>query len=130
MTEIKDNCVFIELEELVIAFIGLPSAGKSTLINSITGKRFLKSGVCRTTLKPAHVIGKQNIFNLPEEDYNMENLESDDNIEYTVIDLPGLADSENKSNETNFDKLTLEWIKKADVIFWVSDINICFITRS
>ena len=34
--EIQDNCVFIELKELVIAFIGLPSAGKSTLINSIT----------------------------------------------------------------------------------------------
>jgi hypothetical protein len=42
MTEIKDNCVFIELKESVIAFIGLPS----TLINSITGKRFLKSGIC------------------------------------------------------------------------------------
>ena len=134
MTEIKeeikiqDNCVYVGLDELVIAFIGLPSAGKSTLVNSITGKRLLKSGVCRTTLKP-HVIGDKNIFNLPEENYNMENLESDDNIEYTVIDLPGLADSENKSTETNFDTLTLEWIKKADIIFWVSDIRSAFITR-
>ena len=32
-----------------VAFIGLPSAGKSTIINSLIGKRLLESGVCRTT---------------------------------------------------------------------------------
>mgnify|MGYP003850129693 FL=1 len=32
-----------------VAFIGLPSSGKSTIINSLIGKKLLESWICRTT---------------------------------------------------------------------------------
>ena len=37
------------MSEFTIAFIGLPSSGKSSIINSLIGKRILESGICRTT---------------------------------------------------------------------------------
>ena len=37
---------------LKLACAGLPSAGKSTMINALAGARFLETGVCRTTSAP------------------------------------------------------------------------------
>lgn len=34
---------------LTVGFLGLSSAGKSTFINALAGRRVLQSGVCRTT---------------------------------------------------------------------------------
>lgn len=37
------------MTQYIVAFIGLPSGGKSSIINSLLNKRVLQSGVCRTT---------------------------------------------------------------------------------
>ena len=44
---------------LTVGFVGLPSAGKSTLINALAGRRVLQSGVCRTTTE-ACLVGRNN----------------------------------------------------------------------
>ena len=96
--------------QYIVAFCGLPSSGKSTLINSLIGERILHTGVSRTTTE-------QRI--LPE-------ITDDDNNKFTAIDLPGICDSEEK--DTKFDKLTEDNIKKANLICFVSDVNKSFIT--
>jgi len=113
----------------VIGLIGLPSAGKSTIINALVGKRIMNTGVCRTTTK-AHFIGSQNVFNFSNDTYHKETVISDDNYEFYILDLPGVADAENdkKEGELDFDKLTLQWITECNIICWVSDINTAFIT--
>ena len=57
-----------KLQPLLMAVVGLPSAGKSSMVNSIVAKRILQTGVCRTT-KEVHLIGKENLFNLPGNPY-------------------------------------------------------------
>jgi len=94
-----------------VAFIGLPSSGKSTIINSLIGKRLLESGICRTTTE----------YKLLE-----EYIEDDNNNKFKVIDLPGICDSE--ESNTNFNELTNEHIKDANLIIWTSDVNKAFIT--
>lgn len=94
-----------------IGLVGLPSAGKSSIINSLIGKRLAQSGVSRTTLKPA-------LF---------EKLQSDDKINFNIYDLPGIADIEDKDN--NFDKVIFDTIKKCNIVIWVSDIIKAFITN-
>jgi ribosome biogenesis GTPase A len=37
------------MKDFKVAFVGLPSSGKSSIINSLIFKRKLQSGVCRTT---------------------------------------------------------------------------------
>lgn len=96
--------------QYIVAFCGLPSSGKSTLINSLIGERILQTGVSRTTTE--HKI-------LPE-------ITDDDNNKFTAIDLPGICDSEEK--DTKFDELTEDNIKKANLICFVSDVNKAFIT--
>ena len=49
-----------------ICLIGLPSSGKSTLVNALVGKRILQSGLSRTTTQVTF-IGYSNIFDLPDE---------------------------------------------------------------
>lgn len=110
-----------------ICFIGLPSAGKSSIINSLIGKHILKTGVYRTT-KMAYFIGKNNEWNVSEEQYRKKLIVSDDGWEFNIVDLPGVADSENINTETNFNDLTNEWILKCDIIYWVSDIKTAFMT--
>ena len=94
-----------------IALVGLPSAGKSSIINSLVGKRIAQSGVSRTTI-----------------DVKLyDNLNCDDNINYKIYDLPGIADVED--NENKFDTLIFDTIKKCNMVIWVSDIIKSFITN-
>lgn len=94
-----------------VAFCGLPSSGKSTIINSLLHKRLLGSGIARTTVDVK-------IFDKPIKD--------DDGNKICVIDLPGICDAEEKDDKYN--KLTLEIIENANLICWVSDIKSAFIT--
>lgn len=94
-----------------IGLVGLPSAGKSSVINSLLGKRLAQSGVSRTTLEAKLY----------------EKLQSDDNVNFNIYDLPGIADIEDKDN--NFDKVIFETIKKCNIVIWVSDIIKSFITN-
>jgi hypothetical protein len=118
---------------LVVAFVGLPCAGKSTVINSIAGKRVLQSGVCRTTTvativgtKDAGVAGAMHV-SIPAA---AAALVSDDGVEFGAIDLPGIADAENTglSSEGNFTALALKWASQCDVVVWVTDARTAFLT--
>ena len=99
------------MTHFTIAFIGLPSSGKSSIINSLIGKRILESGICRTTTE----------YNLL--DYIIED---DNNNKFQVMDLPGICDSE--EHNVNFNELTNKHIINANLIIWTSDVNKAFIT--
>jgi len=94
-----------------IALVGLPSSGKSSIINSLVGKRLAQSGVCRTTTGVKIYPG----------------LVSDDGVKFEIYDLPGIADIE--ETEYNFDKMIFDTIEKCNLVFWVSDIIKAFITN-
>jgi len=111
----------------IVGCIGLPSAGKSTLINALIGRRILHTGVCRTT-KEVHYIGPTNRFNLPDEQFHEEHPVSDDGIKISIIDLPGVADTENVGKENNFDEMTRTWVLNCDIVLWISDIQTAFLT--
>lgn len=93
-----------------ICLAGLPSCGKSSIINSLYGKRILQSGICRTTINQALI----------------ENITSDDGAVFNIIDTPGICDSEDKSG--SFNDIMQNEIIKADIIFWTTDCNTAFIT--
>jgi GTPase SAR1 family protein len=109
---------------LVVGFIGLPSAGKSTMINALAGKRVLESGVCRTTTDVCDV-GARNEAGAAK--WLQTELRSDDGVEFCAVDLPGICDAED--TESAFDALTLEWAAKCDVIVWVTDARTAFSTK-
>jgi GTPase SAR1 family protein len=109
---------------LVVGFIGLPSAGKSTMINALAGKRVLESGVCRTTTDVC-VVGARNEVGAAK--WLQTELKSDDGVEFCAVDLPGICDAED--TESAFDALTLEWAAKCDVIVWVTDARTAFSTK-
>ena len=115
---------------LRVAFAGLPSAGKSTMINALAGARFLETGVCRTTRAPCVLVaedpGKQDIG--MKCDWKRANMRSDDGISLCVVDLPGICDSENTGTESNFTDLTMQWAAHCDVVVWVTDVRTCFLT--
>ena len=109
---------------LVVGFIGLPSAGKSTMINALAGKRVLESGVCRTTTDVC-VVGARN--EVVAAKWVQTELRSDDGVEFCAVDLPGICDAED--TESEFDALTLEWAAKCDVVAWVTDARTAFSTK-
>ena len=101
------------MANFTVAFVGLPSSGKSSIINSLVFKRLLQSGVCRTTTEA-------NILDIEVID--------DNNNNFRVIDLPGICDSEESEHDNKFNDLTYGHITNANLIIWVSDINKAFIT--
>ena len=103
----------LDTNNFIVAFVGLPSAGKSSVINSLLGKRELQSGVCRTT---------------KERNNSLETkiLKDDKKNNFRVIDLPGICDSE--ESDDNFNKIAFQACTKADLIIWTSDVNKAFIT--
>ena len=113
---------------LRVAFAGLPSAGKSTMINAIAGARFLETGVCRTTRAPC-VLSAEDPGKLGVKcEWKKANMGSDDGVALCVVDLPGICDAENTGTERNFTDLTMQWAAHCDVIVWVTDVRTCFLT--
>ena len=96
------------MSHFTIAFIGLPSSGKSSIINSLIDKRILEFGICRTTTE-----------------YNLLDYIIEDN-KFQVMDLHGICDSE--EHNVNFNELTNKHIINANLIIWISDVNKVFIT--
>jgi hypothetical protein len=110
---------------LRVAFAGLPSAGKSTMINSIAGKRVLESGVCRTTTEVCVVGAKP--LRIPGARFVQADLRSDDGVEFCALDLPGVCDAEDATG--SFDSVTLDRIAECDVVVWVTDARTAFVTN-
>lgn len=98
---------------MIVAFCGLPSSGKSTLVNSLIGKRILPSGVCRTTKEPILL--------------NNHPIIDDDACKFIALDLPGICDSEEKDS-TVFNEMTKSEIVEASIVFFVSDVHKAFMT--
>ena len=88
------------MSDFIVSFVGLPSSGKSSIINSLVFKRLLQSGICRTTTK----------FKLID-DYIID----DNNNKFKVYDFPGICDSEEKDNNI-FNNLTYKHINKSNLI--------------
>ena len=109
---------------LTLGFAGLPSAGKSTMVNALAGKRVLESGICRTTTE-ACLVGATNRIGASQK-WVRTKLESDDGVEFCALDLPGICDTEDTSG--SFNKVTLEWASKCDVVVWVTDARTAFLT--
>jgi predicted GTPase len=109
---------------LTLGFAGLPSAGKSTTINALAGKRVLESGVCRTTTEIC-LVGTTDRIGAAQK-WVRTKLESDDGVEFCALDLPGICDAEDTSG--SFNKVTLEWAAKCDVVVWVTDARTAFLT--
>lgn len=108
---------------MIIAFIGLPSAGKTTMINSLIGKRSLQTGICRTTIEPTF-IGVENTLNF--DNYIHLCVESDDRHLFSIIDLPGICDIEDTDN--TFNDITEKHIVSADVVLWLTSSETAFLT--
>lgn len=114
--------------ELVVGLMGLPSAGKSSAVNALCGKRLRQSGVCRTT-KNVHLIGTMELcreLEFPEEHFTKHALVSDDGVPFGLLDFPGVADIED--TEDLFSAMSVKWGLACDVICWVSDIRTSFMT--
>ena len=107
---------------LTVCFVGLPQAGKSSMLNALAGKHLLRTGTCRTTTEPA-LIARDPAFGLA---WHESELASDDGVEFRAIDLPGITDAENEGG--TFDAMALEWAKRCDVVCWVSDVRTAFLT--
>ena len=102
------------MSDFIVAFVGLPSSGKSSIINSLCFKRIQQTGICRTTTE----------YKLID-----DTLIDDANNKFKVIDLPGICDSEETiKSSKDFNELTYAHIKNANLIIWTSDINKAFIT--
>jgi GTPase Era involved in 16S rRNA processing len=109
---------------LTLGFAGLPSAGKSTMVNALAGKRVLESGICRTTTE-ACLVGATNRIGASQK-WVRTKPESDDGVEFCALDLPGICDSEDTSG--SFNKVTLECASKCDLVVWVTDARTALLT--
>jgi hypothetical protein len=101
-----------------VCFVGLPHAGKSSIVNALAGRHLLRTGACRTTSEPQLVAPEPS---LGIRQWHAARLESDDGVPFRAIDLPGIADAETEA-------LSVRWARECDVAFWVSDVNSCFST--
>lgn len=125
------------MNNITIAFTGLPSAGKSMLINSLCNNHIRKTGVCRTTILPCYIFNEnnKNDIEIATNKYNdqieikilKKKIYDDSGIELNIIDLPGIADAEDKTKD--MDEFTYKHILNADIVFFVSDINKSFVTE-
>ena len=115
---------------LVVGLVGLPSAGKSMMINALLDRRALQSGVCRTTTAPVIICNDEELLHTMsmggDVDTRCMRLVSDDGVEFCAIDLPGIADSEDQLRE--FSDITLAWARKCDVVLWVTDARTALLT--
>lgn len=93
-----------------VAFIGITSAGKSSAVNAVIGRRECYTGATRTTTAPA-------TFDAID----------DAGISFQLVDLPGLADIEDKVGD--FDKTAMDTIRTCDIVYWLTDANRAFITQ-
>lgn len=93
-----------------VAFIGITSAGKSSAVNAVIGRRECYTGATRTTTAPA----------------TFEAID-DAGITFQLVDLPGLADIEDKVGD--FDKTAMDTIRTCDIVYWLTDANRAFITQ-
>jgi len=114
---------------MIVGFAGLPSAGKSTMINALAGKRILQSGVCRTTTEVFLVGDKRKDLRIPgmQAKFVQAYLRSDDGVEFYALDLPGVCDAEDIG--AAFDSATIEWAAKCSVVAWVTDARTAFLTN-
>ncbi len=110
---------------LTLGLVGLPSSGKSTLINSLCYKRICQTGLSRTTTIPT-LYGNSNPYSITE--YNkILKLKSDDDINLLIIDLPGIDDAEDKQNK--FNDIVEKYVTFCDIMFWVTDSQTAFLTQ-
>jgi len=70
----------------------------------------------------------RNELHLPDASFHKHDPVSDDGIRFSIVDLPGVADSENSKAEESFDEMTREYAAKCDVVCWVTDIRTAFLT--
>ena len=113
---------------VLVGLMGLPSAGKSSMVNALLGMRVRQSGVCRTT-KDVFLVGteaRNKELKLSSLLHAKHELTSDDGVRYDILDFPGVADAE-ETNSHFFDAC-VTWGLKCDVICWVSDIRTSFMT--
>jgi len=99
------------MSKLKICLVGMPSSGKSSIINSLVGRRVIQTGISRTTIE-------KKLY---------ENLESDDNIMFDIYDLPGISDVEDKNKQ--YENLMYDTIGECNLVIWVSDKIKAFTTR-
>lgn len=109
-----------------IGFIGLISSGKSTIINSLVGKRFLETGILKTTSQIT-LIGYDNILNLSEKYYKQFKLKSDDEYKFNIIDFPGI--STNIEDNNSIIDIMNKYLIECDIILWCSDIDTLITTQ-
>lgn len=113
---------------VLIGLMGLPSAGKSSMVNALLGMRVRQSGVCRTT-KDIFLVGteaRKKELGLTAARHATHELTSDDGVPYDILDFPGVADAEETDNQ--FFDACVTWGLKCDVVCWVSDIRTSFMT--
>ena len=113
---------------VLVGLMGLPSAGKSSMVNALLGMRVRQSGVCRTT-KDVFLVGteaRNKELKLSSLLHAKHELTSDDGVRYDILDFPGVADAE-ETNSHFFDAC-VTWGLECDVVCWVSDIRTSFMT--
>lgn len=89
---------------ITVIFVGLPSAGKTSLINALHGMLVGETGKDRTTL------GAKEYARIATDDAGNR---------YKIIDTPGVCDS--KDTTSSYDDLVRAYATKADLIIWCSD---------